>query len=62
MISTIDAVYLFAGYDQGSTKAIHKFQNMQWTSSVGQLQYLTHNRNVFQIGNDFLILGSAGGW
>ena len=61
MVSTDDAVYVFAIAARGWTKAIHKFQDDEWTVNIGSLQTLMNMREGIQIGNDLLIIGGDGG-
>ena len=57
-VSTDDTVFIFTAYDQYDTKAIHKFHNMEWTTSIGRVHHATYSRSVIRIGNHVLIVGS----
>ena len=55
-VSTGDTVYIIAGFNERYYKAIHKFHNMEWTSSIGRLQHASSQRGVIRFGNDILIV------
>ena len=56
-ISTETAVYIFGGDD--APPDIAKFENMQW-DLVGELLMPRQNSFIFQMGNNFHVLGGYG--